>query len=487
MNRTEGKKIIIIGGGITGLSAAHRLSELSKDEKGLLDVTLIEARDQLGGVIHTIKQDGFLIDSGPDNFVTAKPWAMALARRLGIASELISTNEAHRSAMVVRNGKMMPIPEGFLLMAPTKFLPMVTTPLFSLPGKVRMGMELFVPPRRQNGDESLGSFVIRRFGQEALDRLVQPLISGIYTAKPHKLSLRATMPRFLDLETKYRSVIRGMRAEGKKRKTSGSGARYSMFVTFKEGLHTLIRALEERLSHVDFRLGERAAQLEKNPPDNGVPLWKVKLEDGLSVEADGVIIAGPSKHAARLLTAVDADLSRQLSAVGYASSAVVHLAYKRSHIAHPLNAFGCVVPITERRSIIAASFSSVKYAGRAPAGYVLLRAFMGGALQPGIVKQSDNDLIKTARQDLDALLGIATPPQFAIVSRWPDSMAQYDVGHLERVAVMRQRLSRHKGLQVAGNGFEGVGIPDCVRAGERAAEDLLSEIMAQRGDSGTPS
>jgi len=487
LNSTHSKRIIVIGGGITGLSAAFRLSELSKHEKGLLDVTLIEARDQLGGVIHTIKQDGFLIDSGPDNFVTAKPWAIALARRLGIESELISTNEANRSAMVVRNGKMMPIPEGFLLMAPTKFLPIITTPLFSLPGKLRMGMELFIPARKQNDDESLASFVIRRFGREALDRVVQPLISGIYTAKPHNLSLRATMPRFLDLETTYRSVIRGMRAEGKKRKTSGSGARYSMFVTFRNGLNTLIQALEDRLSHVHFRLGERVAQVEKAATDNGAPSWKVTMEGAASIKADGVIIAGPSKHAATLLKTLDSDLSRQLSAVGYASSAVVHLAYKRSQIAHPLNAFGCVVPITERRNIIAASFSSVKYQGRAPAGYVLLRAFMGGALQPGIVQQDDEELTKIARRDLDALLGITTAPKFAIVSRWPDSMAQYDVGHLERVAMMRQRLNRHKGLELAGNGFEGVGIPDCVRAGERAAEDLLSELITQRGDVVSPS
>ncbi|MDY6951043.1 MAG: protoporphyrinogen oxidase [Thermodesulfobacteriota bacterium] len=478
-NRTDRKKIIVIGGGITGLSAAFRLLELSKEETGPLDVTLIEARDQLGGVIHTIKKDGFLIDSGPDNFVTAKPWAIALARRLGIESELISTNEANRSAMVVRNGKMMPIPEGFLLMAPTRFLPIITTPLFSLPGKLRMAMELFIPARRENDDESLASFVIRRFGREALDRVVQPLISGIYTAKPHKLSLRATMPRFLDLETKYRSVIRGMRAEGKRRKTSGSGARYSMFVTFRNGLNTLIKALEDRLSHVHFRLGQRAAQVQKTAPHNGHPLWEVTIEAGPSIKADGVIIAGPSKHAATLLKAVDTDLSRQLSAVGYASSAVVHLAYKRSQIAHPLNAFGCVVPITERRDIIAASFSSVKYEGRAPAGHVLLRAFMGGALQPQIVQQTDEELTRTARRDLDALLGITTPPQLALVSRWPDSMAQYDVGHMERVALMRQRLSRHKGLELAGNGFEGVGIPDCVRAGERAAEDLLSDLIAE--------
>ncbi|MCK4790167.1 MAG: protoporphyrinogen oxidase [Desulfobacteraceae bacterium] len=471
------KRVIIIGGGITGLSAAYRLSELSGKGKHPLDITLIEARDRLGGVIHTIKRDGFLIDAGPDNFVTAKPWALSLARRLGLESELINTNEAHRSAMVVRRGKLMPIPEGFLLMAPTRFMPVITTPLFSLPGKLRMGAEMFLPARKVNKDESLASFVIRRFGREALDRVVQPLISGIYTAKPERLSLRATMPRFLDLESKYGSVIKGMRAEGKNRQTAGSGARYGMFVTFRDGLQTLTNALKHHLNHVRFRLNEHVVRVTNKANTDAIPCWTVELKDETFVEADGVIIAGPSKHAARLLARVDKELAEQLSAVQYASSAVIYLAYRREQIAHPLDAFGCVVPVAEKRNIIAASFSSVKYEGRAPEGHVLLRAFMGGALRPEILERDDKGLIEAARLDLDSLLGIATPPRFAMVYRWPESMAQYDVGHLDRVASMRRRISRYRGLQLAGNGFEGVGVPDCVRAGEQAAEELMRNIQ----------
>lgn len=476
VDQRQTKRIIIIGGGITGLSAAYRLSELSGERNHLLDVTLIEARDRLGGVIHTVKQDGFLIDSGPDNFITAKPWALALARRLGLESELLPTSEAHRRALVVRCGKLMPIPEGFLLMAPTKFMPMITTPLFSVPGKFRMAMEMFLPARKVNEDESLASFVNRRFGHEALDRVVQPLISGIYTARPERLSLRATMPRFLDLETKYGSVIKGMRREGKRHKTKGSGARYGMFVTFRDGLQTLIYALRDRLNHVRFRLNEHVVRVDKKTNGAQIPCWCVELKDGTSIEADGVIITGPSPHAARLLTGVDTELSRKLSEVQYASSAVIHLAYRREQVAHPLDAFGLVVPITERHSIIAASFSSVKYEGRAPEGYVLLRAFMGGALHPDMMQHNDKELITAARSDLDNLLGITTAPHFAIVHRWRESMAQYDVGHLQIVAAIRKHLSEHKGLQLAGNGFEGVGIPDCVRAGERAAEELLTTL-----------
>jgi len=469
-------RIIIIGGGITGLSAAYRLSELSSEQNHQLALTLVEARDRLGGVIHTVKQDGFLIDSGPDNFVTAKPWALALARRLGLESELLTTNEAYRRALVVRRGKLVPIPEGFLLMAPTRFTPMITTPLFSIPGKIRMAMDMFLPARKTNNDESLASFVTRRFGREALDRVVQPLISGIYTARPERLSLRATMPRFLDLETKYGSVIKGMRREGKKQKAKGSGARYGMFVTFRDGLQTLIHALKDRLNHVHFRLNERVVRVANKAHGNSVAPWSVALEDGTFLEAEGVIITGPSRHAARLLMGVDKALAEQLSAVQYASSAVVHLAYRREQVGHPLDAFGFVVPVTEPYNIIAASFSSVKYEGRAPEACVLLRAFMGGALRPDMLQRDDKGLIAAAREDLDHLLGITAPPLLTMVHRWPDSMAQYDVGHLDRVAAMRKRISDHKGLQLGGNGFEGVGVPDCVRAGERAAEDLLADL-----------
>jgi oxygen-dependent protoporphyrinogen oxidase len=353
---------------------------------------------------------------------------------------------------------------------------MITTPLFSIPGKIRMAMDMFLPARKANNDESLASFVTRRFGREALDRVVQPLISGIYTARPERLSLRATMPRFLDLETKYGSVIKGMRCEGKKQKAKGSGARYGMFVTFRNGLETLIHALRDRLNHVHFRLNERVVRVANKAHGSSVAPWSVALEDGTRLEADGVIITGPSRHAARLLMGVDKALAEQLSAVQYASSAVVHLAYRREQIGHPLDAFGCVVPVTEPYNIIAASFSSVKYAGRAPEACVLLRAFMGGALRPDMLQRDDKGLIAAARKDLDHLLGITAPPLLTMVHRWPDSMAQYDVGHLDRVAAMRKLISDHKGLQLGGNGFEGVGVPDCVRAGERAAEDLLADL-----------
>lgn len=469
------QRVIVVGGGISGLSAAHKLWEVSAESGVPLDITLIESRNRLGGVIHTVRRDGFLIDSGPDNFVTFKPWAMALARRLGIESQIIGTTEMHRSALVVRDGRLLPIPEGFLLMAPTKVVPVLTSRVFSLSGKLRMGMEVFIPRRSPNGDESLASFVTRRFGREALDRVVQPLISGIYTARPERLSLRATMPRFLDLEAKHGSIIRGMRKEGKARKTSGSGARYGMFVTFKDGLQTLIDALKQRLKEADFQLNQRVIQVG-TADDDTTANWVVDLEDGTRLKTDGVIVTGPSKHAAQVLGQLDPALAHSLSQVGYASSAVVHLAYRRDQIGHPLNAFGCVVPIVENRNIIAASFSSIKYEGRAPKDTVLLRAFMGGALHPHMAGREDGELIQLARRDMDDLLNISGSPLFGLVSRWPDSMAQYDVGHLERVQGIKERMNDHRGLALAGNGFDGVGIPDCIRAGEAAAESVAEDL-----------
>ena len=474
-NKQSPKHVTVIGAGISGLSAAHKLWELSNETNTPVDITVIDARNRLGGVIHTIRRDGFLIDSGPDNFVTIKPWAMALIRRLGIESELISTNEAHRSALVVRNGKLQPIPEGFLLMAPTKVFPVLASPVFSIPGKLRMGMEYFIPPRATDGDESLASFVIRRFGREALDRIVQPLISGIYTARPERLSLQATMPRFLDLEAKHGSVIRGMRKESKARKTTGSGARYGMFVTFKDGLQTLVTALQNRLEQANFRLNQQAVQITRHA-GNARPPWDIRMADGTAIETDAVIITGPSKHAARLLTDMDPTLADDLAQVAYASSAVVHLAYQRRQIGHPLDAFGCVVPLIENRDIIAASFSSIKYQGRAPKDTVLLRAFMGGALHPHMAGREDAELIRLACADLNDLLNISGSPMFTVVSRWPDSMAQYDVGHLNRIAALREKVDKHTCLALAGNGFEGVGIPDCVRAGEAAAESIAADL-----------
>jgi oxygen-dependent protoporphyrinogen oxidase len=473
----DARRIVVIGGGITGLAAAHRLIELREEKSLALEVVLLEANNRLGGSISTQRMDGFLIEEGPDAFISTKPWALKLCQRLGIADRLIQTNDQHRRTSVVHRGRLHPVPEGFLMLAPTKFLPFALSPLFSWCGKFRAAMDLVLPRGPKQEDESLASFVTRRLGREVLNRVAQPMVSGVYTADPHNLSLRATMPRFLELEEKHRSVILGMLQEQQKRRENGasgqsrgdSGARYSLFVSFDTGMGTLIDALTAQLPAECVRLGQR---VERVLPLEG--RWHISLADGSALDADGVVITTPAYHAAALTETVDPVLSSQLSQIEYASSVVVNLAYRRADVPHPLDSFGFVVPAMEKRSLIACSFSSVKFAGRAPEGHVLLRCFLGGALQPEMFHLDNGALIETLCHEMRELLGIASPPSLAHISRHPKSMPQYPVGHLQHVASIHAQLENHRGLFLAGNAYGGVGIPDCVRSAEEAAEQLVA-------------
>ncbi len=488
--------IIVIGGGISGLSAAHRLIELRDEKKLPLKVTLLEAGDRVGGGIQTLRQDGFLLETGPDNFITTKPWGVALCRRIGLADRLLQTNESNRRALLVHRGRLHPIPEGFLMLAPTRFLPLAISPLFSWRGKLRMAMELFLPARREDEDESLASFVTRRLGREAFERAAQPLVSGVYTADPRNLSLRATMPRFLEMEAQHGSVIRAMwreqRAAAKARRRRGgeterrggdSGARYSMFVTFDEGLQTLTDALAGRLPEGTLRLNQGVVKIVSAPGDaeqvGNRSRWRVVLKEGPSLDADGVILAAPTYGAAEMLKEADAALAARLAGIDYASSVVINVAYRQGDLSRPLDGFGFVVPAIEDRSIIACSFSSVKYAGRAPEGYALLRCFAGGAIQPHIYEWDDARLTEAVRRELRDLLGIEAAPLFTLIHRHPRSMPQYPVGHLGRVAHIQELLARHQGLALAGNAYGGVGIPDCVHSGETAAEGLVAALATR--------
>ncbi len=468
----ERKRIAVIGGGITGLAAAHHLLESAKRLDLPLEVTLHEAGDHCGGAIRTVKRDGFLLELGPDNFITNKPGATSLCDRIGLGDQLLATHEKHRRAMVVHRGRLTPIPDGFELMAPRNLYAMARSPIFSWRGKLRMWMERFVKARRDVEDESLESFVVRRFGREALDRLIQPLIGGIYTADPKTLSLRATVPRFLDMEAEHGSIIRAMRHEKKQRqsaaKTGDGGARYSLFMTLRDGM----QALPDRLAQL---LGDR---IQRNHPLQSIERsgtrYRMIFADGSVQEADGVIFTTPAHVTARLLAGFDAPLSQSLGAIEAASSAVVIAAYRREQVAHPLDAFGFVAPAVENRSIIAGSFSHVKYPGRAPEDHALLRAFVGGAMQASLLERSDEEMIAMVRREFEELLGVKGAALFAVVQRWPRSMPQYRVGHVKQVAAIRALASRHEGLELAGASFDGVGIPDCITSAEAAAQRLVS-------------
>lgn len=463
-------RLVVIGGGIAGLSAAHRAVERARERGGGIALTLLEAGDRLGGIVQTERRDGFLVESGPDSFISEKPWALALCRRVGLEDRLVRTDDRFRTAFVAFGGRLHPLPDGFQLLAPTRLTSLLRSSLFSWGGKLRMAMDL-VLPRGGNSDESLGAFVRRRLGREALERVAQPLIGGIYTADPDSLSLAATMPRFLEMEREHRSVILALRRAARRAPApaaEASGARWSLFVTFEDGMEELVLALARRLPPGAVRLKEPVTALERRGAG-----WRVATAAGTTVDADGVILATEAYQAARLLRHADPALGHLLEDIPYASSATVTLAYRRDAIRHPLDGFGFVVPQVERRPVIAGTFSSVKYPGRAPEGHVLLRVFVGGALNEAAAAADDAALVAAARGELANLLGAAGEPLFTRVSRYVKAMPQYQVGHLARVEAIEAAARRLPALALAGGAYRGVGIADCVHSGEEAAERLL--------------
>jgi oxygen-dependent protoporphyrinogen oxidase len=472
---------VIVGGGVTALAAAHRAVELARERGVDLDVRVVEARRRLGGTIATERADGFLVEAGPDSFLSEKPWALALCRRLGVEGRLVRTDDRFRKVFVWFRGRLHPLPDGFQLLAPTRLAPFATSSLFSWRGKARMALDLILP--RGGGaldggdDESLGAFVRRRLGAEALERVAQPLVAGIYTADPDDLSLAATMPRFVEVERRERSLILGLRRALKTAPAPGtSGARWSLFVTFAEGMETLVTTLADRLPDSAVVLGQRVAGVER-----AGDRWRVTSADGARFDADHVILSTESHVSARLLRYVDPALAALLGEIEYAGAATVSLGYRRADVAHPLDGFGFVVPRSEGKALLAGTFSSVKYPGRAPEGHALIRCFMGGALNAGLLQEDDASLVARARAELREALGVTAEPVLVRSSRWPASMPQYRVGHLARVDAIERRAAALPGLHLAGGAYRGVGIADCVRSGEAAAEAALGGVGAISG------
>lgn len=469
-------RVVVVGGGIAGLSAAHRLHELAQLQRRPIELILLEASNRVGGVISTYVSDELILESGPDSFITQKPWALNLCHRLGLSHRLIKTNPEHRRTYVASGNKIHPLPDGFLMMAPTRWEPFLMSPLFSWGGKLRMALDMVLPAQKYLQDESLADFVRRRLGQEALERIAQPMVSGIYTADPEKLSLEATMPRFLELERKYGSIIRGLQAEANQPSQSAkndAGPRYSLFVSLDQGMQVLVDGILQKLPAGCIKLNSPVQYLLA---ENNQPGWNLHLNDGSSLHADAVVLATPAHHSARLLQVLDRDVSSELLGIPYASAAVLSLIYRRQDIPHALDGFGFVVPAMEQRSILACTFSSVKFVNRAPDQQVILRLFMGGALQPDIYRLGDADLEMRARQDLQAYLGITMPPLAASLSRHPLSMPQYHVGHKQRIQRIDAGLKRMPGLSLAGNAYHGVGIPDCINSGQQAADNIFQYL-----------
>ena len=468
--------VAIIGGGITGLAAAHRLGELELRAQ----VLILESEARAGGVLGTVRKAGFLIEESADSFLTTLPHGLGLCRRLGLEGEIIPTDPDRRRAFVVSRGRLEPIPDGLMIMAPTRLWPMMTTPILGLWDKVRMGLELLVP-RAGEADESLASFARRRFGQGAYERLIQPLVGGMYTGDPELLSVRATMPRFQEMERSHGSLIRASlhaRVASGKPGQAGSGARYGLFVGLREGMSSLTSALVRTLPEGSVRCGVEVKRLDRGVDGR----WRIACSRAghLSmIEADAVIVATPAGVAGRLLAAVDGALSASLERISSTSCAIVSLGYRQDQVAYALDGFGFVVPRIENRNILSGSFSSVKFPGRCPEGTVLLRAFLGGAFRPDVLDQGDIALSGLAVEELSTLLGIKGEPLVRHVSRWPKVMPQYELGHLALVQSIESAIAAHSGLALAGNAYHGVGMPQCIQSGEQAAERIARELGAR--------
>ncbi len=467
-------RAVIIGGGITGLTAAYRLTQRLSILGRPFEVLLLEATDRLGGAIATVPGEGYILEAGPDCFLSEKKRGVGLCEELGLRRDLRPTRSENRRSFILRGKKLYPVPDGFYLIAPSRLYPILMSPLLSLKGKLRLLKEFFIATGT-NEDETLGSFVRRRLGPEVLERLAQPLAGGIYAADPDQLSLRATFPQFLEME-KRGSVIRALMGKDDEPAAQASGARYSLFVTLEKGMQTLTDRLAELIGPAVIRTGTQVTSLAKTALSEGFQGWRLTLSSGETLEADSVCLAGPAHNAARLLQGPQPALSKRLAEIPYSDSLTVHFAFPASNIKHPLNGFGVVVPTTEKRTITACTFVHRKFEGRAPKGIALLRAFTGGKNAQTLWPRSDAEVQEKMLVDLRAILGITGPPLFTYTSRYRASLPQYSVGHVSRVADIDEKLGQIPSLIIAGNWRSGVGIPDCIESGERAAEAMIIHL-----------
>ena len=472
--------VVIVGGGIAGLSAAWYLQREAQAAGSGLRYVLLEESNRWGGHILTEQVDTpagrFIVEGGPDSFITQKPWGVQLARELGLGDRLLGTNDAMRKVFVLNRGKPTAMPDGVLLIVPTRLMPFVLSPLISPLGKLRMGLDLLIPPKRDGGDETLAEFVRRRLGAEALDKIAEPLLSGIYNSEAERQSLLATFPRFRDLEVKYGSLTRGMlasRRKGTKSAPSGNGHKpLSAFMSLRGGTGELVDALLARLTG-ELRLNTRIERLARGSEGS----YTLVTAAGETLRADAVILAVPAFAAQALTRDLAPDVASQLGGIRYVSTGTISLAFRMADIQRPLAGFGLVAPTSERRPVNAVTWSSLKFDHRAPEGFALLRVFFGGSRSPQSMELDDDALLATVRDQLREFMGIETAPLFHRIYRWQRSNAQYDVGHLERVAALVAALP--PGLYLTGSPYRGVGLPDCIRQSQETAGKVITGLSSR--------
>lgn len=466
-------KVVVIGGGISGLAAAYTIQEEIRQKGANVSLFLIEAAHRLGGKIRTDPIDDFILEGGPDCFLRQKPWAAQLAGKLGLHDEIIGTNDGQRKIYVVDRGRLVPLPDGVMLIVPTRVLPFALSPLISLPGKMRMALDLFVPPFKGDGDESLGDFVRRRLGKEALEKIAEPLMSGIHVSDPENQSLLATFPRFRALEQKHGSLIQGMLAERKLaagRKPAPANGPASIFLSLRGGMGQMVDRLAASLPDAQVLAGKRVTRLEKLPQGG----FTIFIEGHPPLDADAVILAVPAFDAARLVQGFAREMAGCLNQIRYVSTATISLAYRKTGIRRPFSGFGFVIPRKENRDITACTWSSIKFDHRAPADSLLLRCFVGGPGKEEMVSLPDAEILQIVRRELDSLMGLDAKPLFTRIYRWEKANPQYDLDHLARVGQIFEQARAIPGLFLTGSAYEGVGVPDCIRQGQQAAEKGLA-------------
>jgi protoporphyrinogen/coproporphyrinogen III oxidase len=457
-------RIAIIGGGISGLAAAFTLQE-QRRAGAQVEYVLFESSPRFGGVIATERVENFIVEAGPDSFLTEKPWAADLCRKLGLDNQLIESNDAQRKTYILVNGKLVTLPDGLMFMVPTKVMPALLSPLFSSRTKLKMAREWFYSSNQASADESVASFVGRHYGGEMVERLADPLLSGIYGGEASQLSMRAVLPRFLEMETKYGSLGRAMLAA--RSKTAPNSAP-PLFTSLTDGMQLMVDTLVARLSPSALHLNRPVQSMR--PQENG---WLISVGDE-SHPFNAVIVATPAHFAATLLQDASHELASELRDIPYSSSVTVTLAYDQNARAMLPPGFGFLVPRSEGKRLLAATFVHNKFSGRAPADRALIRCFLGGSRDQQILQSSDEEIVRILREELKQILGFADEPLFTRVYKWNAAMAQYTVGHLERVDRIKHFCEALPALVLAGNGYRGIGVPDCIRSGVEAATTLAA-------------
>jgi oxygen-dependent protoporphyrinogen oxidase len=455
---------VIIGGGISGLAAAYYLA------KGGATATIVESRPRLGGVIETVQVEGCLIEAGPDSFLSAKPAALELIRELGLADQVIESNDHLRVTFVRRDGRLVPLPDGLMMMVPTKILPLLATSLVGWHTKLRMAMELLRAPKPRADDESVAEFIEEHYGAEAVDYLAEPLLSGVYGGNPAALSVTSVLPRFVELASRYGSLTRGVlaeRAKAAKRRSHGEHPA-PLFRTLKGGLGQMVDTITAAISgKIEVRRG-RAGSVERTAAG-----LRVRV-DGDWMAARSVVVACEAHSAAPLVAAVDGRTAELLATIPYSSSMTVALGYNAADFARPPVGFGFLVPKKERRRLVACTWVGTKFSHRVPAGTVVARCFLGGMQDAGVLDEPDEQVLAAVTGELREIACVRAVPRFSRIFRWPRSMAQYMVGHPQRLAEIEARTAEIPGFHLAGNAYQGIGIPDCIRMGKAAAEKILT-------------